>query len=60
MRSPAPNCSAWTRTELDLDLTASGDTFGSTTTIRFACREPGASTFLELKPTELHAVTPER
>jgi aminopeptidase N len=33
--------------DVDLDLTAEGD-FGSTVVIRFGCREPGASTFVEL------------
>ncbi|WP_127504820.1 aminopeptidase N [Actinoplanes solisilvae] len=35
--------------EVDLDLTAEGDTFGSRTVVRFDARE-GASTFLEFEP----------
>jgi aminopeptidase N len=38
--------------EIDLDLTAEAD-FGSTTVIRFACRAPGAETFVELDGTPL-------
>jgi aminopeptidase N len=41
--------------EIDLDLTAEAD-FGSTVVIRFGCRRPGASTFVELDGTPL-AVT---
>jgi aminopeptidase N len=37
---------------VDLDLT--GDqVFGSGTVIRFSCREPGAGTFIELRPAKL-------
>jgi aminopeptidase N len=44
--------------DIDLDLTGAGDgtAFGSTVRIRFACRRPGAETFVELKdgtPTEV-------
>ncbi|MBK5306199.1 MAG: aminopeptidase N [Frankiaceae bacterium] len=40
--------------DVDLDLTAEAD-FGSTVVIRFACREPGASSFAELdgRPLEV-------
>ncbi|MPZ63480.1 MAG: aminopeptidase N [Propionibacteriales bacterium] len=41
---------------IDLDLTLGEDVFGSTTTIRFRCREPGSSTFLDLKPHRLQRV----
>lgn len=41
--------------EVDLDLDRGAETFGSRTTVRFTCREPGASTFVELRPRELHA-----
>jgi aminopeptidase N len=34
--------------EVRLDLTGSDRTFASTSLIRFSCREPGASTFLDL------------
>jgi aminopeptidase N len=37
---------------VDLDLTAEAD-FGSTTVIRFTCRRPGATTFVELDGTPL-------
>jgi aminopeptidase N len=40
-----------------LDLTRGDDVFGSTTTIRFTCAEPGASTFVELRPARLHRLT---
>ena len=33
---------------VDLDLTTGDTTFGSTTVVRFSCREPGASTFADL------------
>jgi aminopeptidase N len=36
------------RYDVDLDLRADGATFASRTTIRFACAEPGADTFLDL------------
>ncbi|MFQ6172370.1 aminopeptidase N [Oryzobacter sp. R7] len=42
--------------EVDLDLDRGPETFGSRTTVRFSCREPGASTFVEVRPRELHAV----
>ncbi|MDT7573052.1 MAG: aminopeptidase [Actinomycetota bacterium] len=38
--------------EIDLDLTSEDD-FGSTTVLRFGCREPGAATFAELDGTPL-------
>jgi aminopeptidase N len=34
--------------QIELDLTGSDTTFSSTTTIRFACHHPGASTFADL------------
>jgi aminopeptidase N len=44
--------------EYDIDLDVTAETgFGSVTTIRFECTEPGASTFVELRPTELLAAT---
>jgi aminopeptidase N len=42
--------------DIDLDVTAEAG-FGSVTTIRFECTEPGASTFVELRPAELLAAT---
>jgi aminopeptidase N len=38
---------------VDLDLTRGGEVFGSTTVIRFACTEPGAATFVDVKPSVL-------
>jgi aminopeptidase N len=42
---------------IDLDLTTGDQTFGSTTTIRFTCSEPGADTFADLVDAEVHAIT---
>jgi aminopeptidase N len=42
--------------EVDLDLTAGETTFGSTTTIRFRCSQPGAGTFAELVGARVHQV----
>jgi len=36
--------------------TSGDDTFGSVTAVRFGCREPGASSFIELMPTRLRRV----
>jgi aminopeptidase N len=38
---------------VDLDLSGDEDTFGSATVVRFGCREPGASSFIELRPARL-------
>ena len=38
--------------DVDLDLTRTDD-YGSTTTIRFGCRQPGATTFVELDAVPL-------
>nr|WP_245613846.1 aminopeptidase N [Knoellia sinensis] len=35
--------------EVDLDLDRGGELFGSTTRIRFSCRAPGESTFLDVR-----------
>ncbi|MFP5224146.1 MAG: aminopeptidase N [Actinomycetota bacterium] len=43
--------------EIDLDLTKGDDTFGSTTTIRFVCTEPGADTFIDLTAKSVHQIT---
>jgi aminopeptidase N len=44
--------------ELDLSAaTTPASEFVSTTTIRFTCPAPGASTFFEVKPATLHSVT---
>jgi aminopeptidase N len=42
---------------VDLDLTTGDSRFGSTTVIRFSCREPGASTFADLVDAEIAAIT---
>jgi aminopeptidase N len=42
--------------EIDLDLTAEGDTFRSRTVLRFTAT-PGADTFVELEPAELLSAT---
>jgi aminopeptidase N len=41
---------------VDLDLTTGDTTFASTTTIRFTCREPGASTFADLVDATIHEI----
>lgn len=43
--------------DVDLDLTTGPDTFASSTTVRFACGQPGASTFLDLIAPTVHRVT---
>ena len=42
---------------VDLDLTTGDSTFGSTTVIRFSCREPGAETFADLVGATIHELT---
>jgi len=42
---------------VDLDLTTSDTTFGSTTVIRFACSQPGASTFADLVGATVRELT---
>ncbi|MEU8817720.1 aminopeptidase N [Actinoplanes sp. NPDC048796] len=42
--------------EIDLDLTAEGDTFGARTVVRFSTT-PGASTFLEFEPVSVASIT---
>jgi aminopeptidase N len=42
---------------LELDLTQGAQTFESSSTVRFRCAEPGASTFLDVKPQRLHRAT---
>jgi aminopeptidase N len=43
--------------EVDLDLDRGRELFGSRTTIRFTCHEPGADTFVEVRPRTLTSVT---
>ena len=42
---------------VDLDLTTGETDFDSTTTIRFTCREPGASTFADLVDASIREIT---
>ncbi|MGI5120940.1 aminopeptidase N [Marinactinospora thermotolerans] len=42
--------------EVELDLTGSDQTFGSTTVIRFGCSEPGADTFVDLTAPSVRSV----
>jgi aminopeptidase N len=41
---------------VDLDLTRGEEVFGSTTVVRFGCAEPGATTFVEVRPAVLRRV----
>ncbi|HWL99033.1 MAG TPA: aminopeptidase N [Nocardioidaceae bacterium] len=43
--------------DVALDLTASERTFPSTTVVRFACTQPGASTFADLVGATVHEIT---
>ncbi|MGH8896984.1 MAG: aminopeptidase N [Egibacteraceae bacterium] len=45
------------RYEVALDLTASERDFGSRTVVRFRCREPGASTFIDLDARAVNGAT---
>ena len=42
--------------DVALDLDSGERTFGSVATVRFRCAEPGASTFLDVRPETLHRV----
>ncbi|MGH3361143.1 MAG: aminopeptidase N, partial [Nocardioides sp.] len=42
---------------VELDLTTDETTFGTTTTLRFTCREPGAATFVDLVGATVHEIT---
>ncbi|MHB8275999.1 MAG: aminopeptidase N, partial [Dermatophilaceae bacterium] len=42
---------------LELDLAQGTTTFESSSTVQFTCAEPGASTFLDVKPQRLHRAT---
>ncbi len=42
---------------VELDLARGAETFESSSTVRFTCTEPGASTFLDVKPRQLHRAT---
>lgn len=43
--------------DIALDLTGTGPTFASETTVRFSCAEPGASTFVDLVAPSVASVT---
>jgi aminopeptidase N len=43
--------------DIELDLTTGDQTFASTTTIHFTCREPGAETFADLVDATVHEIT---
>src|SRR5262245_35754396 len=47
------------RYQIDLDLSAARESeqFTSTTTVLFSCTQPGATTFVELKPVSIEAAT---
>ena len=42
---------------VELDLAQGATTFESSSTVRFTCAKPGASTFLDVKPHRLHRAT---
>src|SRR5258708_39373197 len=43
--------------QVELDLTGGESTFGSVTTVRFACHRPGEATFIDLPAPGLSEVT---
>ncbi len=43
--------------EVALDLTRGAEVFGSTSVIRFGCRQPGAATFVDLIADRVHEIT---
>ncbi|WP_404350151.1 aminopeptidase N [Phycicoccus jejuensis] len=43
--------------EVDLDLDRGAEVFGSRTVLRFTSADAGGSTFVDLRPVELHGVT---
>ena len=42
---------------IDLDLTTGSESFASTTTLAFTCREPGAATFADLVGATVHEIS---
>ncbi|MDE9365144.1 aminopeptidase N [Luteipulveratus sp. YIM 133132] len=42
--------------DVRLDLDQGTETFGSTTTVTFTCREPGAETFIDVSPVQIESV----
>ena len=43
--------------DVALDLAGDGDTFASTTTVRFQCTEPGSDTFVDLDAAAVRELT---
>jgi aminopeptidase N len=43
--------------DVALDLTRGAEAFGSTSVIRFGCRQPGASTYVDLIAEKVHEIT---
>jgi aminopeptidase N len=43
--------------DVSLDVTTGAETFASRTQVRFACRRPGSSTFIDLVARRVHTVT---
>jgi len=43
--------------DVALDLTQGGEVFGSTSVIRFSCRPPGVSTYVDLTAERVHEIT---
>jgi aminopeptidase N len=43
--------------DVALDLTRGAEVFGSTSVVRFGCRRPGASTFVDLIADRVHEIT---
>jgi aminopeptidase N len=41
---------------IDVDVTGGDDVFGSVTAVRFGCRNPGAGSFIEVRPARLRRV----
>ncbi|HJD81121.1 aminopeptidase N [Kitasatospora aureofaciens] len=45
------------RIEIDLTAAATAETFGTTTSVRFGCAEPGAASFIDLVAAEVLEIT---
>jgi aminopeptidase N len=43
--------------DIELDLTRGGESFGSTSVIRFSCAEPGAASYADLVAETVHEIT---
>ncbi|AKU17872.1 aminopeptidase N [Luteipulveratus mongoliensis] len=46
-----------THYDVQLDLDTGDETFESTSTVTFGCREPGAETFLDVQASAVHSIT---